>query len=158
MHSQYQIPSFPSPLYSFLYKGQKCTLSWESLFPAVRADLTGGVYANVNAIRPIDHAGAHFQVTGPLSMPTGRFGRVPVFRASASAEGRAFAACHSDAVFAAAPTQEAAHELRADLYRLAEPLRTCGCCPASEPVPGRHPGRSARPVCTGPPGSGAWLS
>jgi len=82
---------------------------------AVQANRASGVYADVNAIRPIHHAGVHFQVEGPLSMPTGRFGRVPVFQAGASVDGRAFAARHADAVFAAAPTQEAARELRADL-------------------------------------------
>lgn len=91
---------------------------------AVRADRASGVYAqvgvDVNAIHPIHHTGRHFQVEGPLSMPTGRFGRVPVFQAGASADGRAFAARYADAVFAATPTQEAACELRADLRQLAQ--------------------------------------
>jgi FMN-dependent oxidoreductase (nitrilotriacetate monooxygenase family) len=86
---------------------------------ALRRDRASGVYADVQAIQPIRHTGEHFQVEGPLSLPTGQYGRVPIFQAGASAEGRAFAARHADAVFAATPTLDAAIELRGDLRRLA---------------------------------------
>lgn len=86
---------------------------------ALRLDRDSGQYADPQAIRPIAHTGEYFQVQGPLTLPSGRFGRVPVFQAGASEEGRAFAARHADAVFAATPTQEAAQELRADLQRRA---------------------------------------
>lgn len=86
---------------------------------ALRVNRDIGLYADVQAISPIDHRGEHFQVQGPLTLPAGRFGRVPVFQAGASDEGRSFAARHADAVFAAAPTREAAHELRRDLRQRA---------------------------------------
>lgn len=93
---------------------------WRS-YPAqaLRLERDSGRYADVPAIRPIHHAGAHFQVEGPLTLPAGRYGRVPIFQAGASQEGRAFAARHADAVFAATPTLDAAQELRAELRRLA---------------------------------------
>lgn len=86
---------------------------------ALRLDRDSGLYADVQAIRSIDHRGAHFQVQGPLTLPSGRFGRVPIFQAGASEDGRSFAARHADAVFAATPTLEAARELRTDLQRRA---------------------------------------
>lgn len=87
---------------------------------AVLRDRDQGVYADAQAIRPIDHKGPHFQVQGPLTLPAGRFGRVPIFQAGASKEGRSFAGRHADAVFAATPTQEAAVELRTRLRHTAE--------------------------------------
>lgn len=87
---------------------------------ALRQDRDSGVYADVQAIRPILHKGDHFQVQGALSLPAGHFGRVPIFQAGASEEGRAFAARHADAVFAAAPTLDAARDLRNAVRQLAE--------------------------------------
>ncbi|MCW5655487.1 NtaA/DmoA family FMN-dependent monooxygenase [Hydrogenophaga sp.] len=86
---------------------------------ALRLDRESGQYADVQAIRPIDHQGPHFQVQGPLTLAAGRFGPLPVFQAGASADGRAFAARHADAVFAATPTVEAACELRQALRQAA---------------------------------------
>ena len=93
---------------------------WRS-YPAqaLRLARESGLYADTQAIQPIDHTGPHFRVQGPLTLPVGRYGRVPIFQAGASAEGRAFAARHADAVFAATPTLDAARELRIDLRRLA---------------------------------------
>lgn len=87
---------------------------------ALRLDRDSGLYADTQAIRPIDHQGEYFQVRGALTLPVGRFGRVPIFQAGASDEGRSFAARYADAVFAATPTLEAASELRAGLRQLAE--------------------------------------
>lgn len=93
---------------------------WRS-FPAqaLRLERDSGRYADVQTIQPIHHKGPHFQVEGPLTLPAGRYGRVPIFQAGASEEGRAFAARHADAVFAATPTRDVAKELRAELRRLA---------------------------------------
>ncbi|MFO6421513.1 NtaA/DmoA family FMN-dependent monooxygenase [Hylemonella sp. W303a] len=82
---------------------------------ALRQDRSSGLYADTRAIRPIEHQGTYFQVRGPLSLPAGRHGRIPVFQAGASEDGRGFAARHADAVFAATPTLEAARELRTEL-------------------------------------------
>jgi FMN-dependent oxidoreductase (nitrilotriacetate monooxygenase family) len=86
---------------------------------ALRLDREDGLYADPQTIRPIDHQGSHFRVQGPLTLPAGRFGPVPIFQAGASDDGRAFAARHADAVFAAAPTMDVARELGAGLRQLA---------------------------------------
>lgn len=86
---------------------------------ALQLDRKGGRYADAQAIQPIHHRGTHFQVQGPLTLPAGRFGRLPIFQAGASEDGRAFAARHADAVFAAVPTLDAARELRTALQQRA---------------------------------------
>jgi FMN-dependent oxidoreductase (nitrilotriacetate monooxygenase family) len=93
---------------------------WRS-YPAqaLLQDRDSGLYADTQAIHPIKHHGSFFQVQGPLSLPAGRHGRLPIFQAGASEDGRAFAARHADAVFAATPTLETARELRAELRHLA---------------------------------------
>jgi len=87
---------------------------------ALRLDRNSGLYADAQAIRPIDHWGKYFQVQGPLTLPAGRFGRVPIFQAGASADEQSFAARFADAVFAATPTLAVASELRTGLRQLAE--------------------------------------
>lgn len=87
---------------------------------ALRLNRADGLYADTQAIRPIDHQGTHFQVQGPLTLPAGRFGPVPIFQAGASDDGQAFAARHADAVFAATPTVDVARALRAGLRQRAE--------------------------------------
>jgi len=86
---------------------------------ALQRNRDSGQYADPQAIRAIDHRGTHFQVQGPLTLPAGHFGRVPIFQAGASEAGRSFAARHADAVFAATPTLAAARELRKDLQQRA---------------------------------------
>ena len=85
---------------------------------AVLSDRNTGVYADPRSILPIHHRGTHFQVEGPLTLPAGRFGRVPIFQAGASEAGQWFAALHADAVFAATPTQDVATSLRRGLQQL----------------------------------------
>ena len=86
---------------------------------AVIDDRTSGAYANAGSIRPLNHAGPHYQVTGPLNVhrcPQGR----PVFvQAGSSETGRAFAARHAEAVFTAQMEKTTAREFYVDLKRLA---------------------------------------
>ncbi|MDZ7939001.1 MAG: LLM class flavin-dependent oxidoreductase [Rhodoferax sp.] len=99
---------------------------------ALQIDRTNGLYAETQRILPIDHHGTYFQVQGPLTLPAGKFGQVPIVQAGASEDGRAFAARHAQAVFAATPTQKAQHALCAPTCsnsprsRGVRPM-TCGC-------------------------------
>ncbi|UOM32678.1 NtaA/DmoA family FMN-dependent monooxygenase [Acuticoccus sp. I52.16.1] len=94
---------------------------WAS-FPgdAVLADRETGRFADAARVTPIDHAGAHYRVAGPLNVPRFGAGRIPLVQAGASQAGRDFAAGVADAVFASSPDIAAAAELRTDLRRRAE--------------------------------------
>lgn len=89
---------------------------------ALRMDREAGVYADIEQVRAIDHAGEYFSVQGPLNLPSRGHARVPLFQAGASEWGRDFAAGIADAVFAATPDVEAGIELRRDLRRRAQAL------------------------------------
>ncbi|WP_312417906.1 NtaA/DmoA family FMN-dependent monooxygenase [Comamonas sp.] len=82
---------------------------------ALRIERIAGRYADSSQVRTIDHVGQHFQVRGPLNLPSHPAGRPPLFQAGASASGRQFAASVADAVFAATPDISAGVELRQDL-------------------------------------------
>ncbi|MFT4247486.1 MAG: NtaA/DmoA family FMN-dependent monooxygenase [Pseudomonas sp.] len=94
---------------------------WRS-FPheALLVDREAGRFADAGRIAPIDHAGAFFQVQGPLNIPAHPSGRLPLFQAGASPWGRDFAARVADAVFAASPDLAAGIELRQDLRARAQ--------------------------------------
>lgn len=101
---------------------------WES-FPsnALKLDRSTGRYADASQVRPIDHAGTHLKVKGPLNLPMYANTRIPLVQAGASDSGRDFAAAVADLVFAPTPDIEAALDLRRDLSRRAEKH---GRCPA----------------------------
>lgn len=71
--------------------------SWED--DAVVRDTRRGVYADPAKIHPINHAGKHYDVTGPhLSEPSPQ--RTPLlFQAGSSTRGRRFAAKHAECAF-----------------------------------------------------------
>ena len=85
---------------------------------AVLDDRAGGRYADGNRIRPIDHAGEHYQVAGPLNLPRTPQGRPVLVQAGSSDVGRRFAARHAEAVFTAHLEKATAQEFYADLKRL----------------------------------------
>jgi FMN-dependent oxidoreductase (nitrilotriacetate monooxygenase family) len=85
---------------------------------AVLDDRAGGHYARADRIRPIDHAGPHYAVAGPLNMPRGPQGRPVFVQAGSSETGRRFAARHAEAVFTAQMEKATAQEFYADLKRL----------------------------------------
>ena len=68
---------------------------------AVLDDRAGGHYAKAERIRPINHAGASYQVAGPLNLPRRPQGRPVFVQAGSSDTGRRFAARHAEAVFTA---------------------------------------------------------
>ncbi|MCF8531909.1 MAG: LLM class flavin-dependent oxidoreductase [Reyranella sp.] len=85
---------------------------------AVLDDRAGGHYARAERIRPIDHAGEHYRVAGPLNMPRGPQGRPVFVQAGSSDTGRRFAARHAEAVFTAQMEKNTAQEFYADLKAL----------------------------------------
>lgn len=102
---------------------------------SIVVDRASGRYADTDRIRSIDHHGRFFDVEGPLNVPTSRQGAPVLFQAGASDRGRDFAARYADAIFAAAPDDEGAAELTADLRRRAAAL---GRDRAPLVLPGAH--------------------
>jgi FMN-dependent oxidoreductase (nitrilotriacetate monooxygenase family) len=86
---------------------------------AIIDDRAGGVYARAASIRPINHQGPHYQVTGPLNMPRGPQGRPVFVQAGSSDTGKAFAAKHAEAVFTAQMEKATAIDFYTDLKRQA---------------------------------------
>lgn len=79
-----------------------CKGLWDSWADgAIVDDRVRGIYARKDLIHPIDHAGPHFQVAGPLNLPRGPQGRPVLVQAGSSDTGMDFAARHAEAVFTA---------------------------------------------------------
>jgi FMN-dependent oxidoreductase (nitrilotriacetate monooxygenase family) len=91
--------------------------SWAT--DAVIDDRASGLYARDERIRPINHRGDFYAVTGPLNMPRCPQGRPVLVQAGSSDTGRRFAARHAEAVFTAHMAKATAQEFYADLKRLA---------------------------------------
>jgi FMN-dependent oxidoreductase (nitrilotriacetate monooxygenase family) len=91
--------------------------SWAA--DAVIDDRAGGFYARRERIRPINHRGAFYGVTGPLNLPRCPQGRPVLVQAGSSDTGRRFAARYADAVFTAHMAKSTAQEFYADLKQLA---------------------------------------
>ena len=91
---------------------------WSS-FPedAIVDDKAAGRYVDTSRVRPINHVGEHFSVSGPLDVPGPPPGRPVLVQAGASAEGIAFAARNADVVFVAVPDLEQAVEFSTRLRR-----------------------------------------
>ncbi len=87
--------------------------SWSD--DAVVDDRAGGLYARRDRIRQIDHAGAHYQVAGPLNLPRCPQGRPVLVQAGSSETGMDFAARHAEAVFTAHLAKSTAQEFYKDL-------------------------------------------
>jgi alkanesulfonate monooxygenase len=92
------------------------TALWDSWAPdAFPQDKATGQYLNPARVAPIDHAGTHFQVKGPLSLPRTPQGRPVVFMAGQSAPGMELAAKYADALFGAGSTKEDCIRAYADI-------------------------------------------
>ncbi|MEU8247814.1 LLM class flavin-dependent oxidoreductase [Nonomuraea sp. NPDC048916] len=87
--------------------------SWED--DAVVGDRGRGVYADTGKIHPIEHAGEHFRVHGPLNAARPPQGRPLLVQAGSSEGGKEFAARHAEAVFTAQQTLRDGQEFYADL-------------------------------------------
>jgi FMN-dependent oxidoreductase (nitrilotriacetate monooxygenase family) len=96
------------------------TALWDSWSDdAVLDDGANGKYARAGSIRPVNHVGSHYQVTGPLNVPRGPQGRPVFVQAGSSETGRRFAARYAEAVFTAQMEKATAKDFYADLKRLA---------------------------------------
>lgn len=82
---------------------------------AVIGDRQAGIYGDASAIRPVDHAGTHFKVKGPLNIQRSPQGRPLLVQAGSSEDGKEFAAQYAEAVFTAQQTLEDAQEFYSDL-------------------------------------------
>lgn len=119
----------------FLQVVQRLWGSWET--DAVIADKETGVYADRDRISPIDHAGTHFKVRGPLNVPRPPQGRPVLVQAGSSPAGIAQAAEHAEAVFTA---QQTLADAQAFYRELKAATRTFGRDPNSLKVlPGIMP-------------------
>ncbi len=85
---------------------------------AVTDDRASGQYARADRIRPINHQGGHYQVTGPLNIPRCPQGRPVLVQAGSSDTGRRFAARHAEAVFTAHMEKATARAFYVDLKAL----------------------------------------
>ena len=92
--------------------------SWED--GALVADKASGRFADADRVHPIAHRGPHFAVHGPLTLPRSPQGWPVLVQAGASADGRALAARHAEAVFSASQSFDEARAYAADLQRRAE--------------------------------------
>jgi FMN-dependent oxidoreductase (nitrilotriacetate monooxygenase family) len=86
---------------------------------AVIDNRDSGRYAKPERIRPINHKGDYYQVTGPLNLPRTPQGRPVFVQAGSSDTGRRFAARHAEAVFTAHLEKATAQAFYADLKSLA---------------------------------------
>ncbi|HWS93892.1 MAG TPA: NtaA/DmoA family FMN-dependent monooxygenase, partial [Mycobacterium sp.] len=71
--------------------------SWET--DAVLADVEGGAYVDPGRIRSVEHRGRQFDVRGFATLPAGPQGHPVLLQAGDSADGRAFGARNTDALF-----------------------------------------------------------
>ncbi|MFH5927349.1 LLM class flavin-dependent oxidoreductase [Roseomonas xinghualingensis] len=115
---------------------------------AVRDDRAGGEYARMDRIRPINHAGRHYRVAGPLNLPRGPQGRPVFIQAGSSETGRLFAARHAEAVFTAQMEKATARDFYASLKALVaeqrrDPSRVL-ILPGLSPVIGSTEAEAAR--------------
>lgn len=78
-----------------------------------------GQYVRDGSIRPVNHVGRHYRVTGPLNVPRSPQGRPVFVQAGSSDTGRQFAARHAEAVFTAQMEKATSRDFYADLKRLA---------------------------------------
>jgi FMN-dependent oxidoreductase (nitrilotriacetate monooxygenase family) len=92
------------------------TALWDSWAPdAFPQHKATGQYLNPARVAPIDHAGPHFRVKGPLSLPPTPQGRPVVFMAGQSPPGMELAARYADALFGAGSTKEDCTRAYADI-------------------------------------------
>lgn len=113
--------------------------SWQD--GAVLADKAGGRYTDPARISAVNHAGAHFSVAGPATVPRPPQGHPVLVQAGASATGQRFAAANAEVIFTSHPTMQTAQAFRVAMHaqlpafgRLPSSLRIM---PAVTPIIGR---------------------
>ncbi|WP_054678516.1 LLM class flavin-dependent oxidoreductase [Microbacterium sp. No. 7] len=94
---------------------------WDSYADdALVADKSSGLYFRPGGRRPLDHAGTHFQVAGPLNLSRSPQGHPVIFHTIGNPAARAFADRSADVVLTEDRSIDAALATRA---RLADSLR-----------------------------------
>jgi FMN-dependent oxidoreductase (nitrilotriacetate monooxygenase family) len=78
-------------------------------------DKESGQFLDPARVRPINHAGQHFKVAGPLNVPRTPQGRPVVFMAGQSDRGKDLAARHADAMFGAGDSKASCQADYADI-------------------------------------------
>lgn len=87
--------------------------SWDD--DALLADKASGRYFDPDKVHAVAHAGEHFRVAGPATMPRPPQGHPVIVQAGASAAGLAMAAAMAEAVFTSHPSLESACAFYTDL-------------------------------------------
>lgn len=89
---------------------------WDSYADdAIVGDKPSGVYLRAGGRRPLDHAGTHFRVAGPLNVSRPPQGHPVVFQAAASSAEITLAGRHADVVLTTARSIDDARHHRARL-------------------------------------------
>lgn len=122
----------------FVDVARKLWDSWQS--GAVLADKGSGNYTDPARITAVNHAGEHFTVAGPLTVPRAPQGHPVLVQAGASATGQQFAAANAEVIFTSHPVMETARAFRkamhaqlAEIGRSADSLKIM---PAMTPIIG----------------------
>lgn len=89
--------------------------SWDD--DAVANDAADGRWTRPGSIRPINFAGRHYQVAGPLNLPRSPQGRPVLVQAGTSATGMDFAASWAEVVFTVQPDLASGQSFYRDLKR-----------------------------------------
>lgn len=106
----YGADDLPSPEQRYARAAEALTVvnalfdSWQP--GALRPDGRGGAVLDSTLVQPIDHAGEHFSVRGPLNIPPLPQGRPVQFQAGQSAGGVELGARFAEVVFTSLPTLE----------------------------------------------------
>jgi len=90
---------------------------WDSWDDGALVVDRAGDYVRTEAVRAIDHRGAHFQVAGPLTVPRPPQGHPVMFQAGASEPGRNLAARYAEAIYAVAYDLPSAQDYYRDIKR-----------------------------------------
>jgi len=108
---------------------------------ALHADRASGTYIDANAVRALDHAGAHYTVRGPLNIPRSPQGHPVISQAGGSDAGRALAGRTADIVFSVVQDFDAAQaayaQTRADVIAAGRDPEKVTVLPGVMPVVGR---------------------
>jgi FMN-dependent oxidoreductase (nitrilotriacetate monooxygenase family) len=112
---------------------------WDSWQPGAIVDEPAGpAHFDSARIKPINYAGEHFSVAGPLQLPSYRRTRPLITQAGGSDEGIEVAARYADAVFTSQlyiePAQEYYRDLRAALARNGRDPESVSVLPGLNPV------------------------
>jgi FMN-dependent oxidoreductase (nitrilotriacetate monooxygenase family) len=92
--------------------------SWQD--DALIGDKATGQFVDVSRVHPIQHAGRHFKVRGPLNVPRSPQGRPVLVQAGGSEDGRNLAALHAEAIFSVAQTEADGLEFARNIRTRAE--------------------------------------